>query len=257
MALLEGIFIVVGFLCICISFFVARKSRTEVDKEQGDSGVSTSVWTEKDEKIIQERVEQILEERQTELVDETEDKMNRLCNEKIMAMDEFSQQILEKIDSNHQEVVFMYNMLTEKQKEIKDTVSQPIKIKTTAEKPVEEKKPAEDKQEKAAKATGKATSAKRASAKSSSEAPQMSVPKKPASGTPTPVKQKKEPVKRRETGKPKGSEEERDVKVPGNVNLQIQKMHKEGKSILEISKALGIGQGEVKLVIALYGGKTR
>jgi hypothetical protein len=32
-------------------------------------------------------------------------------------------------------------------------------------------------------------------------------------------------------------------------------MHKEGKSVLEISKALNIGQGEVKLIIALYGGK--
>jgi len=32
-------------------------------------------------------------------------------------------------------------------------------------------------------------------------------------------------------------------------------MYKEGKSILEISKELNIGQGEVKLVIALYGGK--
>ena len=45
----------------------------------------------------------------------------------------------------------------------------------------------------------------------------------------------------------------KEMSVSGSVNLQIQKMHKEGKSVLEISKALNIGQGEVKLVIALYG----
>ncbi len=49
-------------------------------------------------------------------MDTTEERMNRLCNDKIMAVDEFSQQILEKIDANHQEVVFMYNMLSEKKK---------------------------------------------------------------------------------------------------------------------------------------------
>lgn len=42
-----------------------------------------------------------------------------------------------------------------------------------------------------------------------------------------------------------------------DVNALIQKMHKEGKSVLEISKALNIGQGEVKLVITLYGGRGR
>ena len=252
MTLLEGIFIVAGFLCICISFFVSRNSGAQGDSEQMDSGASASVWTEQDEKIIQERVEQILEERQAELVDETEDKMNQLCNEKIMAIDEFSQQILEKIDSNHQEVVFMYNMLSEKQKEIKDTIAQPVKRtpvsaadKTEDEKPSQAKKgKKEEKKEKktASAKTGLeiAAAAKQTSGKSASGKKEQIQTKKPL-----------KPTKKEE------NKEENDVKVPGNVNLQIQKMYKEGKSILEISKALNIGQGEVKLVIALYGGRTR
>lgn len=227
MTLLEGIFIVIGFFCICISFFVAGKSREEKEEEQSDSGVASSVWSEKDEKIIQERVEEILVERQTELVDETEDKMNRLCNEKIMAIDEFSRQILEKIDNNHQEVVFMYNMLNEKEKEIKNVVIRPIKEEAAVEK--EKKTVAKAEKETAVKAEKKAT----------------------------PEKPKKESVRQKETVKTEKKKETQDVKVPGNVNLQIQKMYKEGKSILEISKALDIGQGEVKLVIALYGGRVR
>ena len=42
----------------------------------------------------------------------------------------------------------------------------------------------------------------------------------------------------------------------GNVNEKIKELHKQGKSVLEISKQLNIGQGEVKLVLALYGGIT-
>ena len=49
--------------------------------------------------------------------------------------------------------------------------------------------------------------------------------------------------------------EQKKEKTSGNVNLKIQKMYKEGKSVLDISKELNIGQGEVKLVIALYGGR--
>ena len=56
-------------------------------------------------------------------MDTTEERMNRLCNDKIMAVDEFSQQILEKIDANHQEVVFMYNLLGEKENELKELMT--------------------------------------------------------------------------------------------------------------------------------------
>lgn len=262
MTLLEGVFIVVGFFCICISFFVAGKSRFEDEGKEGDSGVSASVWTEKEEKIIQERVEQILEERQIELVDETEDKMSRLCNEKIMAMDEFSQQVLGKIDSNHQEVVFMYNMLNEKQKEIKDMFSKPAKAQAVPEISAEETSVEETPVAK--KTAGiRAVEAKQAKAKKTERAAAkpaerttgkaaVSQARKAASEKPV-----KEPAAKKEVRRPKQAEEDKDVKVPGNVNLQIQKMYKEGKSILEISKTLGIGQGEVKLVIALYGGRVR
>ena len=34
---------------------------------------------------------------------------------------------------------------------------------------------------------------------------------------------------------------------------EVLKLHKQGKSVLEISKAMGMGQGEVKLIIGLYG----
>ena len=38
-----------------------------------------------------------------------------------------------------------------------------------------------------------------------------------------------------------------------STNDKILKMHSEGKSVMEISKELGMGQGEVQLILGLYG----
>lgn len=223
---LEIVLIIIGFFCICASFFVARKQKN--GEAEGDEVHSSAIWSEKEEGIIRERIDEILEERQRELVDLTEEQMNRLCNEKIMAVDEFSKQLLEKMENNHQEVVFMYNMLNEKEKEIKKFVLEPVKAPVSGS--VAEEKTDEPKKEPQTaieKMQSKDNVAKKTVTKTTQkEKPASAAPKvKSASG------------------------------VPGNVNLQIQKMYKEGKSILDISKELNIGQGEVKLVIALYGGK--
>ncbi|MCH5251956.1 MAG: hypothetical protein J1F22_03180 [Lachnospiraceae bacterium] len=287
MTALEIIFLIIGFLCICGSFFIAGKQG--MAEEQGEDGFFSDVWTEKDERIIKERISEILEERQADLVDETEDNLNRLCNEKIMAIDEFSRQLLGKIDSNHQEVVFMYNLLTEKEKNIKDIMAASMPVKEPAPEP--EKAPKPETKPASAKAPAKAPAAKPVSAKTSAAKPASApatAPKaasaKAALSTPKPASAKaptkapaKEPESKTKTNaapaktqekkkaaapsvperKEEKTESSSQVNVPGNVNLQIQKMYKEGKSILEISKALDIGQGEVKLVIALYGGKIR
>ena len=123
---LEIVLLIVGFFCLCISFFVARRAVPE--KSRDDAVQASTVWTEKEEEMIRERVNEILSDRQNQLVDTTEEQMNRLCNDKIMAVDEFSRQILQKIENNHQEVVFMYNMLNEKEKEVKNVLLQPVKM---------------------------------------------------------------------------------------------------------------------------------
>lgn len=227
----EVILLVAGFACLCISVLIMRKNDDQ-EPEEGERQSSSAVWTEKEEQMIRERVEELLQETQNDLMDRTEEEMGRLCNDKIMAIDEFSRQLLEKIENNHQEVVFMYNMLNEKEKEVTKLVTEPV-VRKIAEK--EEAKPAVVEK--------KAETPKRPGVEPKQQA--VPVPKKPAA-VPTPAGSatKKEPV-------PPASDRS------GEISQQIQKMYREGKSVLEISKALNIGRGEVNLVIALYGGKGR
>lgn len=210
---IEVVFLIVGFLCICISFFVANQKKEQKEEERMIE--TSSVWTEKEEQRIRERVDTILQECQDELVDATEDKMSRMCNDKIMAVDEFSRSILEKIENNHQEVVFMYNMLNEKEKDIKELLTKRV---VTAEPEYENSMNRVEHKEKTAleKMQEKKT-----------ESRVMNRPEKKVAPS---------------------------VNVSGDRTAKIQKLYKEGKSVLEISKQLNIGQGEVKLVIALYGG---
>ena len=213
MTAIEIILIIIGFICLCVSCFVAKKNSSYAEGEK--ESLSSELWTEREEEKIKERVGEILSERQDELVDTTEERMNRLCNDKIMAVDEFSQQILEKIDANHQEVVFMYNLLGEKENELKELM------------------------------TGKVTP---------EEDGDTFMPEEPV------MEQEEEPdaelekdaldeIFKEQWG---ASEEEPDRE---KINRKIKKMHEQGQSVLEISKALDMGQGEVKLVLDLYGGR--
>lgn len=54
--------------------------------------------------------------------DNLEDKMSQMSNEKILGINEYSDQVLEKIEKNHEEVVFLYDMMNEKQEEIKELI---------------------------------------------------------------------------------------------------------------------------------------
>ena len=234
MTAIEIILIIIGFLCLCVSCFVAKKNSGFAEGEK--ESLSSELWTEKEEEKIKERVGEILSERQDELVDTTEERMNRLCNDKIMAVDEFSQQILEKIDANHQEVVFMYNMLSEKEKELKEFMSKPVKKESMAETRMASE-PAVSNRMDLNPVTASQTAISRLTAN-------------------TQEAEKKKTVKKAEPKKAV-SKPEMSVAGQGNVNEKIKELHKQGKSVLEISKQLNIGQGEVKLVLALYGGDNK
>ncbi len=297
--------IIIGFACICISFFVSRKtSAAGAGSSEAAHSPAAEVWTEKDEQMVRERLDEILQEQQVECIEDARDQMGTICNEKIMAVDEFSAQILEKINSNHQEVVFMYNMLNEKQKELKMVMS---------ESSGDQRPPADGESSRGAGRSGRpgektapvktadpvsvpsgATGGAQApSPKPVRTAParreQAGVPQEErrraaqleqaalqSSGTSAPTGLSQVTKTKKKTGQqktaaarvsapsgagatkgkadPPGDGQSEDS-IPGNVNLEIQRMYKEGKSVLEISKALDIGQGDVNLVIALYGGK--
>lgn len=221
---IEIVLLIVGFISISVSFFIGNKNK---DKEMNDihssDGASKSIWTKKEEELVRDQIHSILAEEKENTIVETTDYLNRKSNEKIMEFDEFSSQILEKINQNHNEVVFMYSMLTDKETEIKEDAIK--KTEKAASKKVVSKQPVVHK-------TGLQSASK---------------VKKKEQTEKKPVTIAKETV---------DQSEQKDQKEQ-DTNNQIIQMYRQGKSALDISRELKIGQGEVKLMISLYGGKKK
>lgn len=221
MEVIEIVLLITGLLIVIASFVIA-------DKKAGDKESLPEFNFEERKKILLEEkeqleieIEKVLEDKKEEAIIKTDDELSHISNEKIMAMNEFSDQVLAKIEENHKEVVFLYNMLNEKETELKKLMQERRTTDSRREHKVVEM---ESKKEE----------------RSASKLVKMQEVKNKANQQAAVVKEK---VKQMEA--PKEEEVE-------NNNDKILELYKDGKSVMEISKILNQGQGEVKLVVDLY-----
>ena len=73
---------------------------------------------------VKDHISDIVDEAITYAIEKTERSMERLANEKIMAINEYSDTVLEEINKNHKEVLFLYDMLNDKHDSLKEVVSE-------------------------------------------------------------------------------------------------------------------------------------
>lgn len=213
MGTMEIILLIIGVIVFVLSFFIPTGRTADAGtKEMVKKEVKTVVAQEMDE--VKERIEDIVDETVDYAVEKTERSLERVSNEKIMAVNEYSDTVLEDINKNHQEVMFLYDMLNDKHENIKSTVS---KIERTV---------------KEAEAAGEQLQAKGISADENEEADSTG-------------ESAKEPQTEEISFTDDSSEKE-------NQNERILELHNAGKSNVEIAKELGLGVGEVKLVIDLF-----
>ena len=225
MSPLEIILILLGLVIIVISTRMIDRTGRTGKENQVRFDVEDTLNSE-DLKHFKEQVREQLSGLKEEIIVRTDDELSLISNEKIMAVGEYSDQILEKIKHNHEEVVFLYNMLNEKEKELKTTVS----AMEASRKKSQEVLPAnlETGDQPAKKVTG---------------IQQVQGQRMKAPGSPLPKEKSAEPR----------STVEADQTT--NNNSQILALYSKGKTVVEISKLLGLGQGEVKLVIDLFRGR--
>lgn len=225
MGILEVILLIAGIV-IFIGSFLLPSGKT------GESGINKEAAKEEIKGLVEEEMQTVrsqmqdkMEETSEDALEKAERTLERLTNEKIMAVNEYSDTVLQEIHKNHEEAMFLYDMLNNKYANIKDTVSKMDKAV----------KAAEDKAKVKAEENGK---------------PQKKTEKK------EPKKVNPKTEKTAETMEPSGSPE---IEFMGetaeegqNNNEKILEMYRQGKSTVAIAKELGLGVGEVKLVINLY-----
>lgn len=234
MSPIEIVLIIIGVLVIIVSCIMVDNSHKQQNQIIGKSISSMEEkLTDEDKKQLMDKMKELLAEVREETILRTDDTLSKISNEKIMAVNEFSDQIMEKIKRNHEEVVFLYNMLNDKEKELKATVREIDSSKRKVQ-DILDSKSEHDKLQSVKNAKTQAAT----KALSQPQTLQMEKPSRPVARSVD------------------ASSELSTVSGPNsNNNSQILALHSQGRSVVEISKLLGLGQGEVKLVIDLFKGK--
>jgi len=220
---MEIVLLILGVV-IFIASFMVPESKGKID------GKTLELGEEKVKEIIdgqmkdaKEKLQDAVEETLSDAVEKSERSLEKVSNEKITAVSEFSETVLEDIHKSHQEVMFLYDMLQDKQKNLKETAKEVDRTSAIA-------KETKNELENAAKL--------------------LSEDVNPAAK----LLEKTEPVREQETNsEPAVLPVVDELSDDGiNNNEKILEMHKQGKSNVAIAKELGLGVGEVNLVIDLF-----
>lgn len=297
----EIIVLILGILVFILSFLIPAGKKSKPEPHSGIKEEEIKELIDKEVADAKSRIQDIVDETITYSMEKTERSMERLTNEKIMAVNEYSDTVLEQINKNHKEVVFLYDMLNDKHENLKETVSEATKTVSEVKKTVKEAEaipvqavyaaaPAEEDiikstmtmvsaSEDAAKAeqilaeekvseevfSSLADSAEAVTAegkpkrKSTRKAKTTVTPADTASGEAKAEKlDEADKTQKAEKAEKAGKVDISSIASPGkggrNSNERILELHKAGKSNMAIAKELGLGIGEVKLVIDLFEG---
>ena len=315
MSVLEIVLLIMGIVIFIGSFLIPEgKTRSGEDKMAIDENKIHDLVAKEVEEA-QGKITDIVDETITYAMEKTERSMDRLTNEKMMAVNEYSDTVLSEINKNHQEVVFLYDMLNDKHEKLKNTVTEVEKtakevrqtvkdaeinakeltVKEAALKPVSAEmqtamqevpqqpefelfgtsgafSPEKVTVEEPKKTSGKSAGAAKARTQAVLEADRESTSKGQElkgkgtvenAGKGAAEETVEKPAARKRTAKSRTEAEVPDVAVSldkagksnaRNSNEKILELHKAGKSNMAIARELGLGIGEVKLVIDLFEG---
>lgn len=224
--MLEICLLVIGLICVVCSYLFSEHLTSGNMKDELVDGVKVASITKE---IVKREVEAEVANVIDEKIEAMEVKIDKLTMKKIMAMGEYSDEIQEKINQNHEEVMFLYNMLNDKEEVLKNTIRDIEALKASVKKmtiPDNTYADASDKDDEYTNELLKSVNAVEVD------------------------------LLLNEASDEKKIEEDKPVRGEINNNNQmILELYGQGKSPMAIAKELGLGVGEVRLVIDLFNSR--
>ena len=230
MAGVEILLLVIGVVFYVASFFITEKlGPGELDKIGELSNDEIQKVMERELEKSTSEIEGKVSQEVEEALLKSERSMEKECNEKIMAISEFSDTVLETMNKTHNEIMFLYSMLNDKHTELTRLSGELQEL-------------AKDLEKKDEKITTHLAQNMPVNEMRAEPLPQIEEP---------PVFQPG--IEAAEYLSGDDFVETEDV----NHNDAILALHKQGKSSIDIARELTLGLGEVQLVIGLYEGKRK
>ena len=223
MTAVEITLIIVGIVFLLVSFLVQEKlSPKDIESITNLSENELKIIVEKQLKNANDQVEDAITDVVEDKTETTKRALEKETNEKIMAIDEYSNTVLESMNKTHNEILFLYSMLNDKHTELTDLAAQlqqfSEQMKHTENEVLENL------------------------ALAAQDVRQKVNETKPID--------ENEVILASLGTDAKGTEQDQI-----NHNDRILMLHQQGLSDVEIARELGLGLGEVKLVIGLFEGE--
>ncbi len=238
MSLLEIILLVVGAVLFVVSFLIPEKEEKLSQESRMMAKKEIRKMVSEEMEAVRNHVDELVDETVNYAMEKTERSMERLSNEKIMAVSEYSEIVLKEINKNYDEVMFLYDMLNDKHVNLKNTVSEANKA---AKEVVESTREAEAFVNTMQSKTPEAVTTQQE--QNEEVFTQLDAPQ----------------INPQDSNVVEGyvAEEfpEHLRKPPTfgrNSNDKVLELYGQGVPTVDIAKQLGLGVGEVKLVIDLY-----
>ena len=243
-----AVMMIMGIILILASFFVSEKLTKKEDVFNADllTVDDNYEFSERELRVIRRKIEDVIAEQAKDILYETNDSLSNMANEKTMALGDYAVAVCEEIEKNHKEVMFLYSMLEDKQKEIMNLTR--MKKEAEQSKLTENVQPAAEISEE----TKTAIPARQAASVKAQEYEEVIVGSEEESEN-----TESEDIFAEMDQADLDFEDELEEEFQENENSNdiILEMYKNGNSIIDIAKQLGLGVGEVKLVIDLYRGE--
>ncbi|MBP3620345.1 MAG: hypothetical protein J6J16_01135 [Lachnospiraceae bacterium] len=210
------ILIILGIAFIFASYAFAEKLSKKDEDSESVIKIPTEL-TEEQKAKIKKLIDDYMDENVDGKMSDIEAKLSEIVNNKTLALGDYAVTVNEEIERNHNEVMFLYSMLSDKQKEIMNTAVVVDEYRKDVEAFVEKN-----------------------------------------NLTNVQIEHQEEQILEEEINniEEESSSDTEETPVDSNKDI-ILEMHKSGLSILEIAKHLGLGVGEVKLVVDLYQGESK
>lgn len=233
--------LVIGIFVFVITFLIKPQNNTKEDSKQEYEKL---MFTKEEKQSLIENASIEIVEITQDKIEDAKDELEKISNEKLMAVGEFSDNVLSEMDKTHKEIMFLYNMLNEKESEIKKLIEEKTNQAKLSREEMDllKQKQAEEQDVK------KDIESKEILKSNDKNSEDLNDLKNPISTTITDSPSTKTFSEKEEDDE---SERKRD-----NSNRQIIELYEDGLSIVDIAKKLNLGKGEVKLVVDLFSQKN-
>ena len=237
MTAIEVALLLIGVVFILGSFFIIEKlSPSELSR--------VSELSEDELRIVMDRELETAGAKISDMADQAVDlsmnqiqrKMEKDTNEKIMAISEYSDSVMEKLQKINNEVTFLYSMLGDKHTELNESMAQ-LNDLILACQSVQAQAEAAQLQYQEAQNHPTKDAGEKEPDKTSEEADLRKQPEDLKAQADT------DPV------------EDPDTENSASAKEKILERYRSGEDLKDVARDLGLGYGEVKLIVELYKGE--